>query len=714
MRWSVALFALPFSVASSMLLVASCGTPGLGVDGTLGSGTGAGITGGASGNGGGAHAGSGGSATSSVGGSSASGLFPDGGFGDGGFGQCVPETCTELRVDCGPMGDGCGGVIQCGSCKAPQTCGGGGTPSVCGGNNNCVAKTCSDWSYDCGPASDGCGGLIQCGSCSAPQTCGGGGMASVCGGDSGCVPMGCGAAGVGCGPIGDGCGGLVQCGNCTTPETCGGAGVPGQCGDGLTDAGDGGSSCIPKTCAGLSINCGPAGDGCGGQLDCGACTAPQTCGGGGVPSVCGGNTGCVAKTCATQGIGCGPAGDGCGGLLDCGTCTAPQTCGGGGQPGVCGGTNNCVPLTCAGLGMNCGPAGDGCGGLLQCGATCPGGEICGGGGQPGVCGPVNDGGTTGCTGLCLQQVTCPGGNGLTTTISGTVFAPNGTDPIYNALVYVPNAPVAAFTPGISCQQCTSGVSGSPLVSTNSAPDGTFQLQNVPVGSSIPVVIQLGRWRRQLVITTVTACVNNAPAAPFFRLPKNKGEGDIPLVAMVTGNADPLECVLRKIGIDDAEFTNPTANGGTGRIQFYVSNGSNSPTGDAPSKSVLTASQATINKYDMVILSCDGTAGTPTPNQATVANQTLLISYANAGGRVFATHFSYDWLYNDAPFTGTATWNVNQGNPPDPLTGFIDFTNPKGQAFAQWSQVVGASTKYGQVGPLNVTRHDFSAVNAAEA
>jgi hypothetical protein len=45
--------------------------------------------------------------------------------------------------------------------------------------------------------------------------------------------------------------------------------------------------CKPVTCGFLGLNCGTAGDGCGGTLNCGTCTAPATCGGGGTPGVCG-------------------------------------------------------------------------------------------------------------------------------------------------------------------------------------------------------------------------------------------------------------------------------------------------------------------------------------------------------------------------------------------------------------------------------------------
>ncbi len=192
-----------------------------------------------------------------------------------------------------------------------------------------------------------------------------------------CTPRTCADQHIACGPAGDGCGGSLECGTCAAPQACGGGGVPSQCG--------GGGSCASKTCADQGISCGAAGDGCGNLLECGSCTTPQTCGGGGVPGRCGGGSECTPKTCIEQGLFCGPAGDGCGGVIQCGSCIAPQTCGGGGVYDQCGGGSTCTPETCADQHLACGPTGDGCGNLLQCG-SCTAPETCGGAGVPGQCG----------------------------------------------------------------------------------------------------------------------------------------------------------------------------------------------------------------------------------------------------------------------------------------------------------------------------------------
>ncbi len=173
-----------------------------------------------------------------------------------------------------------------------------------------------------------------------------------------------------------------------------------------------------------------------------------------------------------------------------------------------------------------------------------------------------------CTGLCLQQIQCPG-NG-TTSVNGVVYAPNGTEPLPNVTVYVPNDTVQPFTAGVSCPISGSPPSGSPLVGTITDVNGKFTLVDMPVGANIPLVIVSGRWRRQLVIPGTTACTNTALPPTFAVMPQNQTQGDIPKIAIATGSADQVECVLLKMGISQSEFTDP---GVGGRINLYAGSGS---------------------------------------------------------------------------------------------------------------------------------------------
>lgn len=551
-----------------------------------------------------------------------------------------------------------------------------------------------------------------------------------------CVPKSCADLGVNCGMNNDGCGGQLDCGSCAGGEFCGGGGYS-KCGVGL--GGVDGGSCMPLTCLALGLTCGMNSDGCGGSIDCGSCPMGQFCGGGGFAR-CGtgitpdGGAPCTPKTCADLNYNCGAAGDGCGGALQCGTCLSPQYCGGGGF-NTCGGVQPptlpdggvglpCTPQTCAALGFTCGPAGDGCGGTLQCG-TCSGTDVCGGGGKPSVCGN-----STPCTNLCANQVTCD--SGTPTTLSGTVFAGMSAwtglppDPVPNVLVFVPNVPLQAFTPGASCRQCGADVSGSPLVSTYTSFDGTFTLTNVPAGTDVPIVIQLGRWRRQFTFN-VPACASTSIGT--LNLPRNQSEGNIPLTAISTGSVDALECVLMKMGVDQAEFTADTAAGGAGRIQIYAGNpGPNGGTanGGAPGADVgpttrtelaLMGTGGTYMSYDQIMLPCWGGPAIKTP-----AELADLVTYSDSGGHFFATHYSYSWLVHNAEFNNVAQWVPDFDNPQD-VTWTLNVSTvvppsppaPNGETFAKWLNLVGALSNSAPTVPANPQvaiaepRHDATAV-----
>ncbi len=280
-----------------------------------------------------------------------------------------------------------------------------------------------------------------------------------------------------------------------------------------------------------------------------------------------------------------------------------------------------------------------------------------------------------CVGYQCDVNLC-GGNLDLTQISGRVFDPAGNVPLYNAFVYVPvdkdlkNLPVFpdSYTSGVSCDTCSGAtLNAVALAQTNAA--GDFTLKGVPSGTNIPIVVQMGKWRRVILISTVNKCVgntipNNCSAADkslcMLRLPRNRFDGynpltnqygspngvaDIPRIAMVTGSADPFECMLLKAGIDPNEFGSLTKFPER-RIHFYESpdapgSSLTSPYGAQITGDTMWDDPATLKKYDGVILACEGNnIDKASPGKTPYKN---LIDYTNVGGRVFATHYSYVWL-----------------------------------------------------------------------
>jgi hypothetical protein len=438
-------------------------------------------------------------------------------------------------------------------------------------------------------------------------------------------------------------------------------------------------------------------------------------------------------------------------------------------------------------------------------------------------GTVGDAGA--CQGLqCQVDWSCPSGS--QTTLTGTVYDPAGINPLYNAYVYVPVDPsgnLPAFSTGASCDPCAGTGSFDAVAVAQTNVYGQFTLVNVPTTAKapfhqIPLVIQMGKWRRLEMLQAVPDCQTTAVPAANSRLPRSRFDGwngtaDIPKMAIATGNVDPMQCMMLKMGVDPAEFQLPGS--GTRRIDYYIANGMAFGGGTAPplsqlggggscsnntcyqngdcssgacnggslgqcvmqsGKTCTSGSQcksgacwnntchnepscepgvagqcgsvetcqggtlgacscnassdcsggATCNPgplmgYDVVLLPCEGFEDDSNDQWATnVAN------YAFAGGRLFTTHYSYTYLSTPTngtanatnpstgkanPFFPVANWNLNDTSYGS-AGAIIDTNFPKGQAFEQWMDNVGAAS--GASITLNSPRHDVDSVNASYA
>ncbi len=284
-----------------------------------------------------------------------------------------------------------------------------------------------------------------------------------------------------------------------------------------------------------------------------------------------------------------------------------------------------------------------------------------------------DGGVACPSGL---QCNVPCSGGTTTTISGKVYDPAGNDPLYNIAVYVPAVPLVPLPKGVpmgadACN-CAALFKSGAVVSTVTGVDGAFKLTDAPVGNNVPLVLQVGKWRR-LVKINVTACQDNAQPDKSLTLPSTVASGDtddnMPDIAVSTGSADSLECLMHRIGLPLSEFVggasgsghvhvfaggNPSGGGGgggggAGRPEMPA--WANAPEADTS----LWNNQQNMMPYDITLLSCEG-------GETYNANPTVLEQYLNAGGRAFGSHFHYAWfsgpLGSGQSYSAPADWGNN--------------------------------------------------------
>ena len=344
-----------------------------------------------------------------------------------------------------------------------------------------------------------------------------------------------------------------------------------------------------------------------------------------------------------------------------------------------------------------------------------------------------------------------------TTLRGVVYDPIGRTPIPNVTVYVPNNEVTQLSVATqaTCDTCESLISGSPIAIVLSDARGRFTLPNVPVDTRFPLVVQTGRWRRQFTIGAIPAgatrwvgdctagtntagnssgdcsVVENEPGAVVtakrLRLPRTQrrcagklcgGEGDIPKIALIMADADPLQCLLRRIGVAESEMT---ASSGPGRIHLFNHNGMQIADGqNGFGDGGLLEDAEQLKAYAALLAPCDYNHNTvfdsPTdsytgsiyrsgpsynspPNPtASLTERANVKAYLDEGGRLFTSHWlSMDFIHlNYSPPEPMALGDYPLLSPYDPTN------NTSFESLLTTLTDVGFEWKYEPVAEYNPT------------
>jgi hypothetical protein len=340
---------------------------------------------------------------------------------------------------------------------------------------------------------------------------------------------------------------------------------------------------------------------------------------------------------------------------------------------------------------------------------------------PGVVGRCTDKSLLKCS-----KVDCPADSSpSTTSVSGRVYDPAGKVPLYNAVVYVTEpGKLKPLDDRAQCESCSAHFPAEATAVALTDANGNFRLTDMPAGKDIPLTVQLGKWRRTVRVD-VAPCTDTPLEPEKTRLPRNASEGHIPKIAVTTGGSDALECMLRRIGVDESEFTPET---GAGRVNLWagyhasktmLSAGTSVPLSSALG---LWADSNRMLDYDMILMSCEGDdnlwnqAPDDLPDDETRRRPPEMHlevrKYADNGGRIFGSHWHHRWInsgdttpQNPYPPGLPAVANFSKSAEDiDAVTVQVDSSFPKGAAFRDWLVNVGASSTAGE---LSVVKAEHS-------
>jgi hypothetical protein len=245
------------------------------------------------------------------------------------------------------------------------------------------------------------------------------------------------------------------------------------------------------------------------------------------------------------------------------------------------------------------------------------------------------------------------GLGDADSLTGTVFAPNGTDPVAGATVYIPSSgstmivknrtPAGKTVTGSDSTTTCDDPPENACAETCSLPDGTFALDSSACSSTATTLkIVKGTLAKTTTLEcSGTTCTLAATDTTFA----SSGTG-APSMAVVTGNYDAMEDVLAKLGFGSL--------GIDGRLDisqpfdFTLFNGNYNSELDAGTYQTfdkLLDGTVAMSDYDIIFINCGNSYESMLTDSAVVDR---IKNYVTAGGKLYVTDWSYDFIEQTFP------------------------------------------------------------------
>jgi hypothetical protein len=211
-----------------------------------------------------------------------------------------------------------------------------------------------------------------------------------------------------------------------------------------------------------------------------------------------------------------------------------------------------------------------------------------------------------------------------TLITGEVRFPNGVLPVSGARVYLSESGAPAPRAG-ECGQC---IDSAGLVWTTTGPDGRFELPADP--GPAHVIVEKGGFRRRI---EVDACGRTAIDPDASRLPGDRDEGELPRIAVLTGDSDALDVVLLRLGLRFDTFETFTDTLASQDAEL------------SPAEELLW-NESALFAYDVLLIECQSAVaehedGRPYPILIEPEVQDRLRRFVEEGGRLYVTDDAYE-------------------------------------------------------------------------